>query len=88
MNFISTIQERNGFKLFSFVSNNKGIIPVPILVVLAIVALGSAWGYGFWLGKGWSFNIGVTIGICLVIILPNLGRIIKWFKSVKGEIKK
>jgi len=88
MNFISTIQERNSFKLFSFVSNNKGLIPVPILVILTIVALCGAGTIGFLLGKGYSFSIGIAIGIGLVIILPNLDRIIKWFKSVKGEIKK
>ena len=35
--------------------------------------------------------LGLSIaafGIGLVIILPNLDRIIRWFKSVKGEIKK
>ncbi len=94
MNFISTIQKSNGFKFFSFLlkkkclSNNQGVIPVTILVILTIVALLGAGAIGFLLGKGYSFSIGIAIGIGLVIILPNLDRIIRWFKSVKGEIKK
>ena len=94
MNFIPTILKSDGFKFFSFLfnkkclSNNKGVIPVPILVILTVVALLGAGGIGFSLGKGYSFSVGIAIGIGLVIILPNLDRIIRWFKSVKGEIKK
>ena len=94
MNSISTIQKSNGLKFCSVLlkkkclSNNKGVIPVTILVILTIVALLGAGAIGFLLGKGYSFSIGIAIGIGLVIILPNLDRIIRWFKSVKGEIKK
>lgn len=88
MNFFSTIQKRNSFKLTSFAANDKGLIPVPVIVMLTIVALCGAGTIGFLLGKGYSFSMGIAIGIGLVIILPNLDRIIKWFKSVKGEIKK
>jgi len=94
MSFIPNSQTSDSYKLFSFLlykkvlSNKKGVIPIPILVILTIVALCGAGAIGFLLGKGYSFSIGIAIGIGLVIILPNLDRIIRWSKSVKGEIRK
>ena len=93
MNFIYSIRKRIGFKFFSFwfkrecFSNNKGVIPIIIVVIIGFVSLLGAGIIGFFLGKGYSFSIGMAIGIGLVIILPNLDRIIKWFKSVKRSVK-
>jgi len=91
MEFNATIQKSNRVKHFLLLmkkknlANNKGVIPVVILVILAGLAL---FGVGFYLGKGNSFYVGIAVGIGLLIILPNLNRIIRWFKSIKGEFKK
>lgn len=66
--------------------NSRGIIPIPVILGLAAVAVISAFLGGLWIGKGHAFSIGMAIGVGLVFILPNLDRIIKWMKSVKGEI--
>ena len=91
MEFNATIQKSNRVKHFlllmkkKHLANNKGIIPVVILVILGGLAL---LGVGFYLGKGNSFYVGIGVGIGLIIILPNLNRIIRWFKSIKEEVKK
>jgi len=94
MEFNAMIQKSNRVKPFlllmkkKHLANNKGAIPVLILIIITIVAVLGVGTIGFLLGKGYSFSIGIAIGIGLIIILPNLDRIIRWFKSVKGEIKK
>ena len=91
MEFNAMIQKSNRVRAFSLLmkkkhlANNKGVIPVVILVILGGLAL---LGVGFYLGKGNSFYVGIGVGIGLIIILPNLNRIIRWFKSIKGEIEK
>lgn len=71
----------------NIVGNSSGLIPVPVMVVLAVTALLGAGGIGFILGKGVSFSIGLGLGIALVVILPNLERIVRWGKGVALEIK-
>ena len=77
MEFNDMVQKSNRIKPFSILmkkkhlANNKGAIPVLILVILSIIAVLGAGVLGFLLGKGYSFSIGIAIGIALVIILPN-----------------
>jgi preprotein translocase subunit SecY len=89
MSFILCSRKYNKQKfahlLTEYVADSKGLIPIPILVVLAISSI-IAGGIGYWLGDGLSFKIGVGVGVGLILILPNLQSIIKWFKSIKAEI--
>lgn len=67
--------------------NQAGVVPVVIIVIIAIISILGSGTIGFWLGKGNSFSIGLALGVGLVFLLPNLNRIIRWIKSVKGELE-
>lgn len=67
--------------------DNRGIIPIPIIAVMAILSLLAATGIGFYLGSGAAFSIGLGAGAALVVLLPNLSRIILWFKEITALFK-
>ena len=68
----------------SKISNEKGAIPIAIIIVLAIIA---AFGAGMFIGDGLAFKIGIGIGVLLVFLLPNTAAIIRWFKDIRKAAK-
>jgi uncharacterized membrane protein YgaE (UPF0421/DUF939 family) len=77
---------RNNEFLSYFILNNiRGVIPIPVIIVIAIAALAVGSSFGFFVGKGFSFTIGIVLGVAILLIVPNLDRILKWYKSVKKE---
>ena len=70
--------------------SERGLIPIPVIIAIAIVSLFCGAGLVVWLSG--SAKRGITLFIfgviCGLVVLPNLQKIIKWGKSVKNEFKK
>jgi len=77
----------SSFAVRMFYDNGGFVITTPILIALLIISLLGGGLLGIILGKGFAFKIGLAVGLCLVFFIPNLDRIIRWYKSVKGEVK-
>ena len=69
-------------------NSRSGLIPVAVIVSIAIVSM--LFGAGilaFLSGSAQAgivlFVLGVIVGL---VLLPNLNKVIKWFKNVKKEL--
>ena len=71
-------------------SRQGGFIPIPMLIVLLIVAaLGSGGVAGFLMGAGIQ-GILITAAVTVVIVLAvtRLPALLRWFNMVKKEARK
>jgi hypothetical protein len=50
-------------------SGQRGIIPIPVIVAIALVSLAAGLFGGYQLGDGTFFSFGVGFGIVFVILL-------------------
>lgn len=70
-------------------SDNKGAVPVVLLIAIAISTLMGI-GLGYKIGGGQFYLIALAGGLGLVfglIVFPNLLTLIRWGKSINKEIK-
>ena len=70
------------------IKSEKGVIPV--LAIISIAIASALFGAGIYAWLSGSANLTVMLFIvgviCGIIVLPNLKKIIRWFKDVKNEI--
>jgi TM2 domain-containing membrane protein YozV len=68
--------------------NEKGIIPIYVIVILSLCALVGTGVLGFLLGKGvQGFALTVAFTILIVIFMINAAGVVRWIKSVKKEAR-
>ena len=67
--------------------SEKGLIPIPVIIGIAILSAFCGAGLVVWLSDSAKMGIALFITgvICGLVVLPNLQRIIKWGKNVKKE---
>ena len=69
--------------------HGQGFVPLPILVVLLLLAFGGAGFAGFFTGRGVQGFFAIFAVILVVFAgLSYLPALIRWFHAVRKEAKK
>lgn len=68
--------------------DQKGLIPIPVLITLFVVVIVAAFFGGLSWGSGKVFYFGVAIGVVVTIGIISSPSLISLYKNIKKEIKK
>ncbi len=66
----------------------RGLIPIPVIIAIAIISALCGGGLVLWLSGSAKMGIALFINgvLCGLVVLPNLQRIIRWWKNVRKEL--